>query len=123
MKLTKTTALRLMALSGLLPLLYIISCITTREYPQVEPTFPLLIISGIIVLLTAVILVCGVMSGFSLMLENIKVIIRIISPSFRNFPVNRKTKQIPNPNIQICPPTDMRIGKIIPFLSIETSIY
>lgn len=66
MKFTKTTALRLMALSGLLPLLYIISCITTQGYPQVEPTFPQLIISGIIVLLTAVILVCGVIGGFSL---------------------------------------------------------
>ena len=66
MKLTKTTALRLMALSGLLPLLYIISCITTQGYPQVEPTFPQLIISGIIVLLTAVILICGVIGGFSL---------------------------------------------------------
>ena len=71
MKLTKTTALRLMALSGLLPLLYIISSITTQGYPQVEPTFPQLIISGIIVLLTAAILICGVIGGIILSKETV----------------------------------------------------
>lgn len=69
MKLTKTTALRLMALSGLLPLLYIISRINTQGYPQVEPTTPQLVLSAVIVLLTAVILVCGVIGGILLAKE------------------------------------------------------
>ena len=69
MKLTKTTALRLMALSGLLPLLYIISCITTQGYPQVEPTLPQLILSAGVAFLTAVILICGVVGGILLAKE------------------------------------------------------
>ena len=63
MKLSKTTALRLMALSGLLPLLYVISRINSHGYPLVEPTFPQLILSAFIVILTSVILVLGIIGG------------------------------------------------------------
>lgn len=71
MKFTKMAALRMMTLSGLLPLLYIISRINTQGYPQVEPVFPQLIISVVIVLLTAAILVCGVIGGIILSKETV----------------------------------------------------
>ena len=63
MKLTKTASLRLMALSGLLPLLYIITRINRHGYPLAEPTFPQLILLACIVILTAVILVSGIIGG------------------------------------------------------------
>ena len=63
MNISKTTALRLMALSCLLPLLYVISRINSHGYPLVEPTFPQLILSACIVILTAVILVSGIIGG------------------------------------------------------------
>jgi len=63
MKLTKTASIRLMALSGLLPLLYIITRINRHGYPLAEPTFPQLILLACIVILTAVILVSGIIGG------------------------------------------------------------
>ena len=63
MKLTKTASIRLMALSGLLPLLYIITRINRHGYPLAEPTLPQLILLACIVILTAVILVSGIIGG------------------------------------------------------------
>ena len=71
MKFTKIAALRMMTLSGLLPLLYIISRINTEGYPQVEPAFPQLILSVVIVIMTALILVCGVIGGIILSKETV----------------------------------------------------
>ena len=69
MKPTKTAALRLMALSGLLPLLYVISYINTLGYPLAEPSFPQLILSAGITLLTTAVLICGIIGGIFLTAE------------------------------------------------------
>ena len=50
---------------------FLISRINTQGYPQVEPAFPQLILSVVIVIMTALILVCGVIGGIILSKETV----------------------------------------------------